>query len=575
MIQRPTPRLTTLQEQSRSAEIVMNPAELGTARLTRHSFSRSLIRSATSGNWKLSRRVWDIDEVGSGMAIYRVEANDQLIELVLFSHVIPEDMRTDRVIAEDWDVTGALVEREITPKDVEVLAANVTRQEDGRADDFTLVWGRANRSERFFDYVVERLASGQQPDPNVMSDAAYILRSTAFYGNGKWGLRDFDGLDPAGPLSVPFRAQILSAWLFREFSADLVEHCANAKSESAVPLSREWRRFLGLGNATGLGLVPYAIRHPQVLDAWVALRELPLANALNQDWQPQSTEWSRICALLERAIRYFSQKRSFSTDPYPTGEQVSVGLVNAKALALEYAATGTMNGHATATAARELHEYSSTISTEVRQVVDSILIEIDTSLDSEIEAMLMCIDRTRVQANMPVSELLEILKEEYSWALDIDFNDSRQISKFWFYSQSSGEPRRGVRGTDKGEQAEHPVGIARDVKNAYQDLLKAGPGISVGEFLVTHPQHWGIIERVQTVAHYPYAEARVNALAEDYVPLDLQRFQLAIYGMENFNPQSTDWLRVTLFSGAPTLDDISEGLIEDDWLFLPRPELNQ
>jgi len=575
MIQRPTPRLDALQRQARSADVVMNPTELGSARLTRHSFSRSLIRSASSGRWKVTRRLWDMDSQGSGKAIYRVEAGGQLIELILFSHVIAEEMRTDRVIAEDWDVTGALVEREITPEDMDILAANVTRQEEGRADDLTLVWGRANRSERFFDYVVDRLAAGQQPDPSVMSDAAYIMRSTAFYGNGKWGLRDFDGLDPQGPLSVPFRAQILSAWLFREFSADLVEHCAAAKSNSAVALSREWRRFLGLGNATGLGLVPYAIRHPQVLDAWTALRELPLANAMGQDWAPQSTEWTRVCALLERSIRFFDQKRSFSTEPYLTGPEIATGLAQLLAVSLEYKESGTINGQSIAEPARELHALAAHLSIEVRQIVDSVLIEIDSSLDSEIESMLMCVDRTRVQAGMSIGELRQIFTKEYAWALAMDFEDPRHTAKFWFYSASSGEPRRGVRGTDRGERTEHPVGIARDIKSAYADIVATDSNTSVGEFLVTHPEHWGIIERVQSVAEYPYSEARVNALGEDYLPLDLQRFQLAVYGMENFNPQSTDWLRVTLFSGAPTVDDISEGVIEDDWLFLPRPELSQ
>ena len=47
---------------------------------------------------------------------------------------------------------------------------------------------------------------------------------------------------------------------------------------------------------------------------------------------------------------------------------------------------------------------------------------------------------------------------------------------------------------------------------------------------------------------------RTNLLAADFLPLHLQRFQLAVYGMENFNPQSTDWLRVTLFSGAPRIE---------------------
>jgi len=96
--------------------------------------------------------------------------------------------------------------------------------------------------------------------------------------------------------------------------------------------------------------------------------------------------------------------------------------------------------------------------------------------------------------------------------------------------------------------------------------------MSIGEFVAIYPKHWGIIERIQSVANLVYTEAHVNPLADDFLPLDLQRFQLSIYGMENFNPQSTDWLRVTLYSGAPTVADVQESLEVDDWLFLPRPE---
>ncbi len=105
-----------------------------------------------------------------------------------------------------------------------------------------------------------------------------------------------------------------------------------------------------------------------------------------------------------------------------------------------------------------------------------------------------------------------------------------------------------------------------------KDLGAARPETSTGEFLSLHPQHWGIIERIQSVEGLVYTEAHVNPLADDFLPLDLQRFQLATYGMENYNPQSTDWLRVTLYSGAPTVKDVQEGLDVDDWLFLPRPE---
>lgn len=568
---RPTVRLTELQQLARIPDVAASPGELGSARQTRHSFSRALTRYLNAEGGKVTRRVWDIDALGRGLAVYRVEVGGAVIEAVIFSQVIDEAVRTDRVIAEDWDVTCALVDGEATSSVIEQLSSHVTKQEDGRAESHSLVWGRANRSERFFNYIVDQLAAGEQPDPDLVSDAAYILRSTAFYGNGKWGLRDFDGISTEHPLSMPYRAQMLCAWLLREFSADLVEHCAQGKNAAAVPLDAAWRRYLGLGNATGLGMVPYVIRHPQVMDAWVALRELPLAAAMQQTWAPTSPQWLRVISLLQRACSYFSGKKSFTTDPYPSGPELAQQLSRAIEWAEEYARDGQMAGAPTSVPGAALHTLAEQTSIELRQIVDSILIEVDVALDEELELLLRCVDRTQLQPDMSVEDLKQLIESHYRWVTDFDFSRASETGKFWFYSQNNQEPRRGKRGEDPGLVTEHPVGVARDVSALMIDLAGVDGSMSVGEFLVSHHEHWGIVERIQSVAALPYAEARINPLSDDFLPLDLQRFQLALYGMENFNPQSTDWLRVTLFEGAPTVADLHAGNNVDDWLFLPRP----
>ena len=40
--------------------------------------------------------------------------------------------------------------------------------------------------------------------------------------------------------------------------------------------------------------------------------------------------------------------------------------------------------------------------------------------------------------------------------------------------------------------------------------------------------------------------------------------------MDEFKPKSTDWLRVTLFQGAPRLADLGPDL-NDDWALPERP----
>lgn len=575
---RPTTRLRELQVLAREPNVAMDPEELGTARVTRHSFARSFLRTAAAQGWKVSTREWEMDDVGRGHAIYRVDIDGHIVEAIAFSQVIDEDLRTDRVIAQDWDVTFALVDGELSPEDIVYLRGHVTKQEDGRADSRTLIWARANRSQRFFSYVVDALAQGVQPDAAQVSDAAYILRSTAFYGNGKWGLRDFEGIGAGHPLGVPYRAQMLSAWLLRDFSADLAEHCARASaraaSRTAVALDIRWRRYLGLGNATGLGMVPYVIRHPQVLDAWVALRELPLAHARSQEWAPQSPQWNRVVELLERAQSYFAQKISFDTAPYPTGPELAVLLDKPRQWAVEYQSSQTMAGEPTGVPGDALHRLANGVSLELRQIVDSILVECDASLDADIEALLLCDDRTALHPSMTVGELRAAMEAHYEWVGDHDFTKPGATQMFWFYSKNNQEPRRGRRGKDKGVITEHPVGIARDAARLWEDLRGTSTETSVGTFLLDNPQHWGIVERIQSVEGLAYTEARVNPLADDFLPLDLQRFQLALYGMENFNPQSTDWLRVTLFGGAPTVADVTTGAPVDDWLFVPRPEVH-
>jgi len=140
-----------------------------------------------------------------------------------------------------------------------------------------------------------------------------------------------------------------------------------------VPLAREWRRYLGAWKRNWPGYGPYVIRHPQVLDAWVSLRELPLTNALSQNWSPESAQWSRVCALLARAKLYFSQKKSFTTDPYPSGPVLADLLTEIVDWANQYKTSGEVNGSKVSLPARVLSELAAERSTEVRQIVDSVL----------------------------------------------------------------------------------------------------------------------------------------------------------------------------------------------------------
>ncbi len=383
-MRRPDHRLRELQSVARPADVALCAHELGVARATRHSFARSLLRRGAKAGWDVQTERFDVDAAGSGVAVYRVDlapgcADPQTVRLVAFLAVIDESRRTDRVIAEAWDLTAALCRGEVDDDRIAALRANVPEQEQGRADSGTLIWTRANRSVRFFDHVVGRLASGQQPDPAVIGDDAYLMRSTAFYGNGKWGLVDFGGYDADEVLAVPYRAQMLTAWLVRELSLELVEHCAAARNPRAATLEHGWRRYFGLGNATGLGMVPYVINHPQVLDAWVALRELPLANALATNWAPGSAGADRVVGLLNRAANHFAERDRLATEPYPGGPELASQLADVAQLAGSFQAGECPPSEGLAAL---VHRRAGELGLECRSVVDAIVVEVDDTLEA-------------------------------------------------------------------------------------------------------------------------------------------------------------------------------------------------
>ena len=63
---------------------------------------------------------------------------------------------------------------------------------------------------------------------------------------------------------------MLSVYLIREFSVELVEHVAKQTNpKKAVKLDRRIKQHLGIGNSTGLGMAPFIIKHPKLINKWM------------------------------------------------------------------------------------------------------------------------------------------------------------------------------------------------------------------------------------------------------------------------------------------------------------------
>ncbi|MEJ6069257.1 hypothetical protein MT378_16045, partial [Psychrobacter sp. 16-Bac2893] len=240
----------------------------------------------------------------------RLQTPEHVYHLVVFCNQIADEERNDRVIAQKWDVTFALVYGEIGDELLANLKANVPLQEAGRNSNMVMVLARANKSVRVFDHIVSSLAEGQQPDLDVLAQVVYILRTTAVYGNGKFGIYDFKPLDHSEDFNQSFRAQMCAVYLIREFSLDWVDYLAQKKGGAkAVSLHPEIKQYLGIGNATGLGMAPYLINHPCVVDQWLSAREGALQAVLVCDTEDDrnNNKIQQLSHLMKRAIQHFSE----------------------------------------------------------------------------------------------------------------------------------------------------------------------------------------------------------------------------------------------------------------------------
>jgi hypothetical protein len=544
----------------RSPDDVMRLAVMGSSHQTRLSFMRILLRRMVREGWRVQRTRWDIDARGVGRAVYRASGPARAYSLVAFGHDLPPDMRTDRVIATAWDATFALVDGDPSDADLDRLAANVPVQEAGRVSARELTLSRANRSVRMFDHTVDALASGHQPDPSLVGEVGYLMRTTAVYGSGKFGARDYEAIADRPEFASPFQAEMLTVYLIREFTLDLVEHLARSRSPgTAVALSPALRRAFGIGNSTGLGLAPFLVGHPAVLAHWVAAREHAIAAVRSL----QGAASEDVATFMDRLARARASVAAWSTDDLRQQARVAD-------LARDLVRVEEQSGLLSRTAPWDrLYRWADDhLSLEGREVVASLMLEPYPDIVDPCEALYRVDEGEsfRIDGGWRVHALREAIERDYAWALAIDFTDPRETARFWYVSQEKLEPRLGERHEEDGAELELPLGVARDVRALQEALAAWDPATPVGRVLMDAPQHRHVVRRIQIAARSPYSEIRANLLAADMLPLDLLRFKLAMFGATRFDPRSDRWLRITMFQGAPCAGELS-ATTADDWVY--------
>jgi hypothetical protein len=532
---------------------VMQLARLGLAHPTRLSFLRILLRRMQRENWRFDRPVFDIDANGVGRAVYRAIGPERTYSLVAFAHDLPADQRSDRVIATAWDATFALHDGTPDAADLDRLAANVPRQEAGRVTQKELTLSRANRSVRLFEHVIECLSEGRQPDADDLAATGYLMRTTAVYGSGKFGAATHRSLSERAETAAPFQAEMLTVWLIRTFTLDLVNHMARHRGgAAAVPLADNLRRTLGVGNSTGLGMAPFLVRHPVLLNNWMMAREEALARV-----RAQQVAAPKKTRLFIDALGTAQENAAFWTSAHPLQQDRLTALRAGLDQIAAYVEAGWDR--------RAEHPWDALwlwgqthLETEAQEALLSLMLEPQGDLIDELEGGLSA-DETAastINGSQQIGTLKALLKENYDWALGVDYADRQASSRFWYVSEDKLEPRLGERFDEPGSDRELPLDIGRQAAALHKVLEDFPNAAPIAGLLLAHPEHRSMVRRVQLTATRPFAEIRDNLIDADMLPIDMLRCKLACFGASRFDPRSDRWVRISLFQNAPYPDDL-------------------
>ena len=550
----------------RPAGQVMQLARMGSFHQSRLSFMRNLLRRLQRENWQFKVKLFEIDGNCVGRAVYSAIGPTHTYSLIAFAHDLPDDQRSDRVIATAWDATFTLFDGVPTETDLQRLAQNVPLQEAGRITASELSLSRANRSTRLWGHVVDHLAKGQQPDATLIQSVGYLMRTTAVYGNGKFGAADRNSYHTRPVISEPFQAELLSVYLTRAFVLDLVEHAARAKGgKRAVKLEPTLRRQFGIGNSTGLGMAPFITFHPALLHNWIAAREQALSRV-------RSVKSSSVNAreTFQSYLKRATQNAQDWQSEHPLQiEKLTALRADLTALSNHTKAQGLSGEYPWDTL---VHWAESNIGLEGQEQLVSLLLEPYPDLVDDLSKTMKADEDITfpIDGAKTVAVTLASLQENYTWALGQDYTTRENSARFWYVSEEKLEPRLGERYAEDGAELEQPQANARDIA-AFHETLQNWPDTTpLSDVLLAHPEHRQVARRAQLTAKHPYAEIRDNQLSADMLPIDMLRCKLSFFGATKFDPRSDRWIRICMYQNAPFPDELSTAA-SDDWAYPKAP----
>jgi hypothetical protein len=544
----------------RDPNTIMKLSRLGSFHQSKLSFLRSFLNEFK--DWDYSRDLFNLDKNGYGEAVYSFKKGNRVYSLVCFANQIKDEERSDRVIATKWDAAFTLHDGIPTKDDIERLKNEVPKQEVGRLSYKELTLSRANKSVRVFNHVVDSLSEGKQPDLELLSKVGYLYRTTAVYGSGKFGLADRFRIKNREEINGPFRLEMMLVYLVRQFTFDQVNHVAHHKNpKTAVKLDKQICKNLGIGNSTGLGMAPFIVNHPTLLNNWILSRETALKKIREiKDVQDKEAELFIDC--VKKSLTNIT---SWNTDSEYQQNKIKSLLKNIRKFidfiedSFDFKAEYPFNKiylWLEQNVCEESIEYVVSIMMEpYNNIIEPLVSNMSSDEDKYFN----------IPTNRTVNELKKIIEKKYPNILDINFDQKESQQNFWFISKNKEEPRLADRFEEHGSELEQPLAIARDIKKLYEKLLLEKENSTIAQFLSSNSELRHVIRRAFIVEKFPYSEIQDNTIGKDIIPIDMLRLKLSFFGALKFDPRSDKWLRICMFQGAPLPTELKN--YDEQWVY--------
>ena len=316
---------------------------------------------------------------------------------------------------------------------------------------------------------------------------------------------------------------------------------------------------LGVGNATGLGMAPFLVNHPNLLNSWINAREIAISRvrSIRKVTFEQLELFSWLLAKAQENAFHWVSK-------HPIQVLKLNDLRDDLHKASEYFQSVTKDNLYVWD--NLYHWAEKSISMEGQEALLSLILEPYSELVDELSHQMSVEENKyfRIDGSLDCRTIKKLIEDSFSWALCFDYSDLKGQARFWYVSEEKLEPRLGERFEEEGAELEQPLAIGRDIKELYDGLESKFLDDKIADFLIKNPKFRRPLRRVLENKDLLYGEIRDNLIASTMKPIDMLRCKLSFFGADKFDPRSDRWLRIIMYQNAQFPEDLLEKY-DDFW----------